>query len=649
MVDIEFDLNQTKLIIQSNLDDPFQKAIDSYLEKSKQESGSIFFLSNGKQVNPKEPVRNYMGNKSNEMIQVLVYMAESDNKEKGQVIIKSEDIICPKCKEPCRITMEDFRIKLFGCIDGHITEDIKISEFAETQKINMSKIICDKCKIKNRGNCPKNDFYRCLTCQQNLCLLCRPGHDSSHNVIRYVQKNYICKKHNEPLINYCKECKKNICFSCIEHKNHETVFLGNLMPDMEQKKKILKEIKSMKDAINIKIQEIIEQLNGFITLINNYYDINSDILNNFDIKNRNYQNLENLNEINNNNIIYKKLKGINDNANIKDIIDLYKNIEKTKEEILLNKNIKNQKNEKTMTTKKIINENKINEIIKENANEITIIYNSLNKNEIRIFGNDFVFNNKSMCCIIIDEQKPELLCCNLKLNAEQKKQKTIIIKLQGINNITNMRAMFYCCDSLISLPDISKWNTKNVTDMSNMFYCCSSIISLPDISNWNTISTNNMYSMFYGCNSLFYLPDISKGDTKNVKDLSYMFYDCKLLTSIPNISEWNTKNVTDMSYMFYGCSSLKSLPDISNWDIKGVTNTSYMFYGCNSLLSLPYISKWEILNVRDMSYMFFGCSSLKSLPDITLWKMNKDFKSEGMFEGVDSKIIPSTYNYCVIY
>ena len=38
------------------------------------------------------------------------------------------------------------------------------------------------------------------------------------------------------------------------------------------------------------------------------------------------------------------------------------------------------------------------------------------------------------------------------------------------------------CKSLISLPDISKWNTKDVTDMSYMFYNCSSLSSLPDIS-----------------------------------------------------------------------------------------------------------------------------------------------------------------------
>ena len=49
-----------------------------------------------------------------------------------------------------------------------------------------------------------------------------------------------------------------------------------------------------------------------------------------------------------------------------------------------------------------------------------------------------------------------------------------------------MHKMFSECSSLISLPDISKWNTNNVTDMNGMFSRCSSLKSLPDISKWNT-------------------------------------------------------------------------------------------------------------------------------------------------------------------
>ena len=45
-----------------------------------------------------------------------------------------------------------------------------------------------------------------------------------------------------------------------------------------------------------------------------------------------------------------------------------------------------------------------------------------------------------------------------------------------------MSGLFFNCSSLISVPDISKWNTNNVNDMNSMFYECSSLISLPDMS-----------------------------------------------------------------------------------------------------------------------------------------------------------------------
>ena len=54
------------------------------------------------------------------------------------------------------------------------------------------------------------------------------------------------------------------------------------------------------------------------------------------------------------------------------------------------------------------------------------------------------------------------------------------------NKINNMKSMFSGCESLISLPDISKWNTGNVKSMENMFSGCKSLISLPDLSKWNT-------------------------------------------------------------------------------------------------------------------------------------------------------------------
>ena len=121
--------------------------------------------------------------------------------------------------------------------------------------------------------------------------------------------------------------------------------------------------------------------------------------------------------------------------------------------------------------------------------------------------------------------------------------------LPSINAI-NIIHLFNECNSLISLPDISKWNISNVKDMSYMFNGCKSLESLPDISQWKTSKVKDMSFIFNGCKSLVSLPDISKWDTSNVLDMSYMFNECSLLVSLPDISKWNTSNVLDMCKIF---------------------------------------------------------------------------------------------------
>ena len=97
--------------------------------------------------------------------------------------------------------------------------------------------------------------------------------------------------------------------------------------------------------------------------------------------------------------------------------------------------------------------------------EINIIYD-IKKDEINIFGVEFVENNKNKCKMVIDNIEYEI---TEKYNVKNYNNSKLIIKLKGIDNITNMNDMFDSCSSLISLPDISKWNTINVTDMGWIF------------------------------------------------------------------------------------------------------------------------------------------------------------------------------------
>ena len=65
--------------------------------------------------------------------------------------------------------------------------------------------------------------------------------------------------------------------------------------------------------------------------------------------------------------------------------------------------------------------------------------------------------------------------------------------------------MFDECSSLLSLPEISKWNINNVYNMSSMLWGYSSLFSLLDISKWNTNNVISMKYMFFDCSSLSFL------------------------------------------------------------------------------------------------------------------------------------------------
>ena len=136
MIEVEFDYNQNVAVIQAKLDVPFQDIINKYLQKSLLDSNSVYFLANGRQINPEQTVESQMNelNKKNKKMKVLVQVIEGGNTY-IQVISQSKNVVCPKCKEPCRINLDEYHLKLFECINKHST-DIKIKDFPETQKIN---------------------------------------------------------------------------------------------------------------------------------------------------------------------------------------------------------------------------------------------------------------------------------------------------------------------------------------------------------------------------------------------------------------------------------------------------------------------------------------------------------------------------------
>ena len=87
-----------------------------------------------------------------------------------------------------------------------------------------------------------------------------------------------------------------------------------------------------------------------------------------------------------------------------------------------------------------------------NETILKIIYrqNQNDKEKLRIFGNSFVRKNSNKCKIIFQNKK---LCLKEYFDEIKKVdnfKNLIILKLKGINNITDTSFMFHMCKSLLS-------------------------------------------------------------------------------------------------------------------------------------------------------------------------------------------------------
>ena len=96
--------------------------------------------------------------------------------------------------------------------------------------------------------------------------------------------------------------------------------------------------------------------------------------------------------------------------------------------------------------------------------------------------------------------------------------------------------------------------------MRCLFYKCESLLFLPDISKWKISNVENMGLMFSNYKSLSILPDISKRDISKKPIMKAILNEYSSLSFLPDISNWISSRLLDIN-SFRGCISLSFLPD----------------------------------------------------------------------------------------
>ena len=324
---VKFLYNGAEYIIECDQFDKMKVIADKFYNKFGLNRKNKFLLY-GENIINEELSFNKCASKLDLMNKVMsvIVMETQDSNDNKTKLVKSKYIICPKCHENAFILIDNFKITIAGCKLGHKIENLQISEFEKTQYIEQSKI--------------------------------------------NITSQFDCKIHNEKYINYCSDCKLDLCASCIkEHLSHNLLVYSDRMPDINiLKKEDLTETGKMISQFKDIIKSMIDQLNNLNQNLDKYFDIYSNLISNFDSKKTNNYQIQNINN----------MKKFNDNflGNLSEIIK--------------DKNLKYQFMSIISIQSKIqfIKLKKHIEIIRKNDSRLKV-----EKNEIKDENNNIINNN----------------------------------------------------------------------------------------------------------------------------------------------------------------------------------------------------------------------------------------------------------------
>ena len=184
--------------IQCNEDEKMKNIINKLSNKIQNNINNIYLIYNGNIINEELTIKEIINeeDKKRDIINILISENEDENdnikNEDMNEIKEIKEIICPECKENILIKIEDYKFNLYNCKNGHKYNNILIKELEQYEKLDISKIICNICNINNKGNTYNNEIYKCITCNNNICPLCKTKHDKDHIIINYDNKNNIC-------------------------------------------------------------------------------------------------------------------------------------------------------------------------------------------------------------------------------------------------------------------------------------------------------------------------------------------------------------------------------------------------------------------------------------------------------------------------
>ena len=126
MAEVDFIYKGNIINIQCNSNDKMKDIFQKFIIKAQINNNQLlYYLYQGNKINEDLTFEQIISSNDKEYnkIKILVNII-NENDNKINTLIKSKYIICPKCKENIRFKIEDYKILLYECKNGHEINNI---------------------------------------------------------------------------------------------------------------------------------------------------------------------------------------------------------------------------------------------------------------------------------------------------------------------------------------------------------------------------------------------------------------------------------------------------------------------------------------------------------------------------------------------
>ena len=165
--------------IQCEMEEKIQEICQRFVSKIGKDINTLYFIYDGVKINMNLTLQQMYEHLDKKRNILNIFVDEIDKNDSYKNMIKSRNVICPKCNENIFINFIDYKINLSDCKNGHKINNISFEQYENTQNIDISKIICNICKKVNVNSIDNNEFYFCYSCSKNICPLCKTLHDKN--------------------------------------------------------------------------------------------------------------------------------------------------------------------------------------------------------------------------------------------------------------------------------------------------------------------------------------------------------------------------------------------------------------------------------------------------------------------------------------